>query len=99
VPMLDDGQHDDGAAGDGVFGAALPLPTGARQLRLYVEAALPSGRAACAPASGGAGPKFVALPDGKDGAAADGATSGADADGAKGDGAKGKSGHKKKRQD
>jgi hypothetical protein len=92
VPMLDDGQHGDGAAGDGVFGATVPMPTGARQLRFYVEAALPSGRAACMPASGGAGPKVVALPDAKDGAAADAANGGAD-------GSEGKGRHKKKRQD
>jgi hypothetical protein len=109
VPMLDDGQHDDGAAGDGVFGATVPLPTGssptgARSLRFYVEAALPSGRAACAPPSGGARPKVVALPDADDGGAAGAAASGADATkgkGAKGEGgdAKGEGRHKKKRQD
>jgi hypothetical protein len=101
--MLDDGQHDDGAAGDGVFGATVPLPigplpTGARSLRFYVEATLATGRAACAPASGGARPKVVALADADDGGAAGDASSGADA--AKAKGTQGKGGrHKKKRQD
>jgi hypothetical protein len=110
VPMLDDGKHDDGAAGDGVFGATVPVPigpvpTGVRALRFYVEAALANGRAACAPASGGARPRVVLLP-GADEAGAPDAAGGADAAKAKEKGAKGKGpkekgagGHKKKRQD
>jgi hypothetical protein len=38
LPLVDDGQHEDGAAGDGVFGGELPRPQGAKSLRFYVEA-------------------------------------------------------------
>lgn len=38
LPLVDDGQHEDGTAGDGVFGGELPRPQGAKSLRFYVEA-------------------------------------------------------------
>lgn len=37
VPMLDDGLHGDGAAGDGVFGAACPLLSAEVQYYIYAE--------------------------------------------------------------
>ncbi|MBL7802281.1 MAG: CotH kinase family protein [Saprospiraceae bacterium] len=37
--MYDDGQHDDGAAGDGVFAANIPAQAGGQWVRYYVEAA------------------------------------------------------------
>ena len=62
VAMADDGQHGDGAAGDGMFGATTaPLPQGTA-VRYFVEATLPSGRAACAPTSGGARPTALTTP-------------------------------------
>ncbi|MBN3034794.1 MAG: CotH kinase family protein [Bacteroidales bacterium] len=36
--MFDDGQHEDGAAGDGVFGAFIPPHNSAEYVRFYVEA-------------------------------------------------------------
>ncbi len=36
--MLDDGQHDDGNAGDGVFGATIPAQAAGNWVRYYVEA-------------------------------------------------------------
>jgi len=38
LPMLDDGQHQDGIAGDGLFGAVLPAFSAATWVRFYVEA-------------------------------------------------------------
>lgn len=35
--LLDDGQHHDGASGDGVFGAAVPAQNGTLQYYLYAE--------------------------------------------------------------
>lgn len=44
VPMFDDGLNGDGAAGDGVFGAQLPIPgTAGGRLDYYVEAGAPLG--------------------------------------------------------
>ncbi len=39
VDMLDDGQHHDGAANDGLYGANLPAQTAGTWMRFYVEAA------------------------------------------------------------
>ena len=39
LPMYDDGAHNDGAAGDGVYAANLPSATSASYMRYYVEAA------------------------------------------------------------
>jgi hypothetical protein len=39
VDMLDDGQHHDGAANDGLYGASLPAQTAGTSVRFYVEAA------------------------------------------------------------
>jgi hypothetical protein len=39
VVMLDDGQHHDGAANDGLYGASLPAQTAGTSVRFYVEAA------------------------------------------------------------
>ncbi|MBL7965315.1 MAG: CotH kinase family protein [Flavobacteriales bacterium] len=39
TPMFDDGLHDDGAAGDGVFGASIPALFAGTWVRYYVEAA------------------------------------------------------------
>ena len=36
--MLDDGQHNDGAANDGIFGANIPAFSGGSYVRYYVEA-------------------------------------------------------------
>lgn len=38
VQMFDDGQHHDGAAGDGLYGAGLPPQTAGTWVRYYVEA-------------------------------------------------------------
>lgn len=38
VQMLDDGQHQDGAAGDGVYGASIPGQPSGTMVRFYVEA-------------------------------------------------------------
>lgn len=38
IEMFDDGQHDDGASGDGVFGAQLPGFAAGTEVRFYVEA-------------------------------------------------------------
>ena len=38
VQMLDDGQHNDGTAGDGIYGAALPAFAEGTMVRFYVEA-------------------------------------------------------------
>jgi hypothetical protein len=42
TPMFDDGQHEDGAAGDGIFGATLPAAAGTthgQMIRYYIRAA------------------------------------------------------------
>lgn len=51
VAMADDGQHADGAANDGVYGAAVPGYPAAAKVRFYVEArsANPAKAAAFAP--------------------------------------------------
>jgi hypothetical protein len=38
VTMFDDGQHDDGAAGDGIFGATIPAASPLTRVRYYIEA-------------------------------------------------------------
>jgi len=38
TPMFDDGQHNDGAAGDGLWGAAIPARTSGAYVRYYIEA-------------------------------------------------------------
>lgn len=38
APMFDDGQHDDEAADDGIFGAAIPAQAASSWVRYYVEA-------------------------------------------------------------
>ncbi len=38
LPMVDDGAHQDGAAGDKVYAVALPQVKGVKELRYYVEA-------------------------------------------------------------
>lgn len=38
VIMFDDGQHNDGAAGDGVYGAAIPAYPAGSWVRFYIEA-------------------------------------------------------------
>ncbi len=38
IPMYDDGQHRDGAAGDGIFGATLPAQSAGSWVRFYLEA-------------------------------------------------------------
>ena len=39
VPMLDDGAHNDGAAGDGIYGAQVPGNSAGTWVRYYIEAA------------------------------------------------------------
>jgi hypothetical protein len=48
--MFDDGAHDDGAAGDGVFAAAIPPQPNAAVVEFYVEASDPEGVARTWPA-------------------------------------------------
>jgi len=44
TPMFDDGMNGDGAAGDDVYGAQIPVPgTAGGKLEYYVEAGVPSG--------------------------------------------------------
>lgn len=38
IQMYDDGQHDDGAAADGLFGARIPGQTAGNWVRFYIEA-------------------------------------------------------------
>jgi len=38
LPMLDDGKHQDGAAGDGLYGAAIPAQSAGTNVHYYVEA-------------------------------------------------------------
>lgn len=38
IEMFDDGQHNDGASGDGIFGAAIPAFSAGTYVRFYVEA-------------------------------------------------------------
>jgi hypothetical protein len=57
LDMLDDGQHGDGAAGDGVYGLSLPAVEGGTTWRYWLEAvAAESGHVDCQPASNGALP-------------------------------------------
>ena len=63
MPMLDDGKHGDGDAGDGVFGATSGILGKDRTTRWFVEAALQSGRVACQPDSGGSRPLLFINPD------------------------------------
>jgi hypothetical protein len=49
LPMLDDGQHGDGDAGDGVFGATIPAALPGQMVRYYVRALDHSGSAGRAP--------------------------------------------------
>ena len=44
TPMLDDGQHGDGAAGDGVYGAVLPAQTDKAIAEFYVRASDAGGK-------------------------------------------------------
>jgi hypothetical protein len=44
TPMLDDGQHGDGLAGDGVYGAVLPALSDKTIVEFYVEAKNAGGR-------------------------------------------------------
>src|SRR5262249_27539983 len=47
LPMLDDGQHGDGAAGDGIYGATIPaggLSVPGQMIRWYVRATDTQGR-------------------------------------------------------
>lgn len=52
VPMLDDGQHGDGAAGDGLYGATIPADVGrpGQMVRWFVSAADVSGNRTRLPA-------------------------------------------------
>jgi hypothetical protein len=50
VPMLDDGAHGDGRAGDGVFGARIPPQPDGAIIEFYVEARDPAGRVRTWPA-------------------------------------------------
>ena len=43
IPMVDDGLHGDGAAGDGIFGARLPAQPNGTIVEFYVEAKNPAG--------------------------------------------------------
>jgi spore coat protein CotH len=55
--MFDDGQHGDGAAGDGTFGFSLPAIEAGAQWRWWLEAvAKDSGHVDCQPAANGAMP-------------------------------------------
>ena len=38
LPMMDDGKHQDGAAGDGLYGAAIPAQDAGTHVQYYVEA-------------------------------------------------------------
>ena len=38
LPMRDDGKHEDGAAGDGIYGAAIPAQDAGTHVQYYVEA-------------------------------------------------------------
>ncbi|MCC7399348.1 MAG: CotH kinase family protein, partial [Planctomycetes bacterium] len=61
LPMHDDGKHGDGGAGDGVYGASLPLAAGTT-LRYWVEATAATGHVDCQPAGNGAMPAVVKTP-------------------------------------
>ena len=50
VPMYDDGQHEDGAASDGVFGAEIPALPVATAVQYYVTASNDVGLSAADPA-------------------------------------------------
>ncbi len=45
LTMSDDGQHGDGAAGDGIYGGTLPAQTAGTRVRFYVEAVAADGAA------------------------------------------------------
>jgi len=63
MAMHDDGQHGDGAANDGVFGATLPPIEAGATWRLWAKAtAQGSGHVACSPAGNGAQPLRWAAP-------------------------------------
>ncbi|MEZ4472675.1 MAG: lamin tail domain-containing protein [bacterium] len=49
MPMFDDGQHGDGAAGDGRFGAVVPGLANEAQLDFYVEATAGAGTSIAPP--------------------------------------------------
>lgn len=51
VAMLDDGVHQDGAQGDGVFGATIPVQPAGSSVYYYITAADDSGNATCAPSN------------------------------------------------
>lgn len=53
VIMHDDGQHEDGAAGDGTFGAMLDGSSNGTILRFYIEARSSTGITALMPEEGG----------------------------------------------
>jgi len=62
VPMHDDGNHGDGAANDGVFGALTPRSAKKGTVHVYVEAVAPEGAAATfVPPGGGGRPRTVEL--------------------------------------
>lgn len=70
APMFDDGQHGDGAAGDGVFAADLGGIDAGGKVRFWCEAvAANSGHVACEPAGGGALPRRLEAPKAKQGEA------------------------------
>ena len=71
VPMFDDGQNGDGAAGDGVWGALIPVPgTAGGTLEYYVEAGAPAavgGGHRYAPKYAEGRPAFITFPFGSAG--------------------------------
>ena len=68
MDMQDDGKHDDGAAGDGIYGAALPAVAAGTTWRFWIEAvAADSGHVDCQPASNGAMPFVWQAPKSKAG--------------------------------
>lgn len=56
VPMLDDGLHGDGAAGDSVYGGYIPTYDPGTDIDLYVEATDDSGAVSTFPAGGSSDP-------------------------------------------
>jgi hypothetical protein len=60
IPMLDDGSHQDGKTGDGVYGAQIPAyPLGTR-VRYYVHAVDAAGRQITDPSGAPANPQLFA---------------------------------------
>jgi hypothetical protein len=51
TPMVDDGLHNDGGAGDGVFGALLPAYAAHTEVQYYIRARDTQGRSAQSPAA------------------------------------------------